>query len=233
MKLLVNGCSFSANYYLANNLAKQIGLDGAVSIANGGSSNRRIIRTTLEYLEEHNDIGFVLIGLSFSRRKEGTFLPVEKDVDNWVQYSNNGIQWHYIPEGSKFKTSKEQVEQYIQDVYATDLDIKHIDQLLCDLTLLSGYLSNRGINHLFYNFCERRYLEYFENVNSKYQQIVERNPHIVPLDKFIANLFLYEHGAKYAEPEERWMPFARHYNGDEYIHLNNYFIHYLRTHKLI
>jgi len=233
MKLLVNGCSFSANYYLANNLARQIGLDSAESIAIGGSSNRRIIRTTLEYLEQHDDIGFVLLGLSFMRRREGTFLATEKDKDNWVQYSANGIQGHFIPADAVYKNSQTDVEQYIQDIYTYDVDIKHIDQLLCDLTMLSGYLSNRGINHLFYNFCERRYTEYFTNVSSQYQKIVERNPHIVPLDRFIANLFLHDLGAKYSEPEERWEPFARHYGGDEYVHLNDYFLNHMRTHNLI
>lgn len=227
MNLLLNGCSFSANYYLANHLARQLGLQQAVSLAVGGSSNRRIVRTTLEYLQENSDVGFVLLGLSFHRRREGSFLP----TGEWVQYGTNGLQGHFAPHDAVFKKDipRAQIEQYVSDVYANDIDNHYIDQLLCDIILLTGYLESKNIPYLIFNFCELRYAEY----SSKYYEYIRNNKRIVPLDTFVANLFLRDQGAKYAEPEERWPVNARHYNGDEYIHLNNYFINHLRTNNLL
>jgi hypothetical protein len=235
MRLLLNGCSFSANYYLANHLARQLGLDDCVSLAIGGSSNRRIIRSTLEHLESNDDIGFVLLGLSFIRRAEGSFLLTQLDKDNWVQYGPSGIQGYYVPPGSQYKNdyTNDEYEQYVQSVYKFDVDIKYIDQLLCDLTMLSGYLNSKNIPHLFFNFCELRYPEYFNNTRSVYKQMIQSNKRIVPLDQFVGNLFLRDHNAKYNPVEERWKDYARHYDGDEYIHMNNYFMQYMRTNNLV
>jgi hypothetical protein len=233
MKLLLNGCSYSANYYLIHNLASELGCDVATSIAHGGSSNRRIIRSTVEYIEQHSDVGFVLLGLSFARRQEGSFLPIDA-TDNWVQYSANGMQGAYAPPGSQFKNDADKlnIEQFIQDEYAYNIDLKHIDQLLCDLLMLAGYLDNRNIRYLFFNFCERRYGEYFASIGTRYASAIQANPRIVPLDKFIANMFFHELGAEFAEPEARWEPFARHYNGNEYHHLNEYLLNHLKLNNL-
>ncbi len=234
MNLLLNGCSFSDNYYLVQNLAKQLGYDQAISLSKGGSSNRRIVRTTVEYLETHDDIGFVLLGLTFLRRHESALVDYKKDQDRWIQYGSHGLQYHYLQETDTYKThSLAQVEKFVQNLYDYDIDITYADQLITDLIMLSGYLKERQINHLFFNFCEYRYKDYFDNVSPRYQKIAENNLHIVPLDQFNANLFLRDHGAKYAEPEARWPEYARHYNGEEYIHLNNYFMRYLENNKLL
>jgi hypothetical protein len=232
MKLLLNGCSFSANYYSVHNLARHLGYTSVTSLAIGGSSNRRIIRSTIEYVEQNPDVGFVLLGLTFARRREGSFLSLT-DTDNWVQYSANGMQGLFVPQDAVLKTDKTDIEQFIHSTYTNDVDIKHMDQLLCDLLMLSGYLDSRGIKHVFFNFCERRYGEYFDTIGARYRPMIEANKHIVPLDKFNANMFFHELGAKFGEPEARWEPFARHYNGDEYHHLNSFLLNHLQTNNLV
>jgi len=79
-KLLVNGCSFTAEDAVSPDnwgklLARKLGvLDNYTNLAFGGGGNDRIYRTTIEYLENLNDKYYdelmVIICWSFEPRRE-------------------------------------------------------------------------------------------------------------------------------------------------------------------
>jgi hypothetical protein len=233
MKFLLNGCSFCANYWLASKLATQLGYDEFTSLAKGGRSNRQLIRTTLEYIEK-NSVDFVLIGLSFWDRFEGSFLKPELNVDNWVNYRKQGVQSGYIPENPNFNNdnSSSDIDRYIGTKYQYEINLKTIDQQMCDLVMFSSYLKTKNVKYLIYNSCETNYDLYFDTVSPFYKKIIESNPRIIPLNKFISNLFLLENGATWDPVEDQWPPHAKHYGDENYIHLNNYLLKYIKDNGL-
>ena len=233
MKFVLNGCSFCANYWFASKLATSLGYDEFVNLSKGGSSNRRIIRSTMEYLQT-NQVDFVLIGLTFWERQEGAFLNTKKNSDNWVSYNAEGLQGLFAPPNTEFVfgTPRSLIEKYVKDSYKIDVNLVYFDQLVCDILMFSSYLSKKNIRHLFFNTCETEYKNYFENFNDIFKNEIDDNVHIVPLEKFISNVYLHELGAKFDKVESRWDVNAIHYNGDEYIHINNYLLQYIKDNGL-
>lgn len=233
MIFLLNGCSFSANYYIAQNLASQLGYNNFVSLAKGGRSNRQIIRTTLEYIE-NNPVGFVLLGMSMWDRFESALLEIEPNIDNWVNTRRQGVHDGSTNADSNFiaKTDCQDIDRYIGTKFHYEVSMKCIDQLMCDLIMFTSYLEQRNIRYCIYNTCETNYSKYFDTVNNFYQPFIARNKGIVPLDTFISNLFLYEQGATWAEAENIWPNHSKHYDGEYYHHLNNYLLQYMKENSL-
>ena len=234
MTFVLNGCSFSANYYDARHLATSLGCTNFVSLARGGRSNRQIIRTTLEYIES-NPVKFVLLGLSMWDRYESDFLETVPNTDNWVNYRRQGVHDGSVNPTSIFHsgTDCQDVDVYIRNKYTYEYSLKSIDQLMCDLVMFTGYLDSQNIKYCIYNTCETNYTKYFETVNNFYLPIIQQNKRIVPLDKFISNLFLREQGATWAEAENVWPDHSKHYDGHYYRHLNDYLLQYLRENGLL
>ena len=233
MTFVLNGCSFSANYYEARHLASNLGYTNFVSLARGGRSNRQIIRSTLEYIE-NNPIAFVMLGLSMWDRYESDFLSIDPNVDNWVNYRRQGVHDGSVGPDSVFHsgTDFQAVDVYIRNKYNYEHSLKSIDQLMCDLVMFTGYLESQHIKYCIYNTCETNYGKYFDVVNNFYQPIIQKNPRIVPLDTFISNLFLHSQGATWSDAENVWPDHSKHYDGHCYRHLNNYLLQYLKENEL-
>ena len=74
--LLVNGCSHIAGSEADTNVgilfAKELGHD-LVNIAEPGGGNQRILRSTIEYIEQNEKPDFVLIGWTTHERFEFSF----------------------------------------------------------------------------------------------------------------------------------------------------------------
>lgn len=218
MKFVLNGCSFCANYYLANELAIALGYAEFENLSIGGSSNRRIIRSTLEYVEQ-NSPGFVLLGLTFWNRQESPFLNA---TDPWVSYNAQGLQGLFAPEDAEFVDAipRKEFDKYVQQRYVYDINQRYIDQLYCDIAMFSAYLKQKNIRHLIFNTCETDYQTYASTID------ISKIKEVVPM-LFVSNLHLANLGASFADQEQRWSPRARHYNGEEYRHLNDYLLQYI------
>jgi hypothetical protein len=80
-KLLLNGCSYAHCWHNINELSNRLGYTESINIGLPGSSNGRIFRSTLEYLTAHDDVGFVVIMLTFWSRFEAPWgkesIPLE------------------------------------------------------------------------------------------------------------------------------------------------------------
>jgi hypothetical protein len=233
MTFLLNGCSFSANYKQAGTLASQLGYDHFINLSRPGSCNRRIIRSTMEYLLG-NQAKFVMLGLTFWDRQEGSFLPNRTDKDTWVSFSPNGLSDPFIPKDSDllFNNSRSSIEKYVLDRYRYDLNLRYIDQLLCDLLMFTAYLDQNQIRYIIFNTCELEYATYYEQVNRRYQVAIRSNPRIISLTKFIMNMYLHECGAKQSIEETHLDPNCIHYDEREYRHVNEYMLNYILKNNL-
>lgn len=122
--LVVNGCSYMEGYASGNghvDLANQLNIPNAKSLAIGGSANSRIIRTTLKHSYQTTDPTFYIMGLTFINRWE---LPILKEDDSkpsfegrWCNPQNQEFSDRYEhywgkSESEKFVDFKRKTEVY-------------------------------------------------------------------------------------------------------------------------
>lgn len=217
MNLLLNGCSFVDNYYYKIHYDRLLSAS-TVNLAKPGSSNRRIIRTTVDHVE-HNPVDFVIIGLSFYDRQEGPFKLRAKDP--WVSYNVQGMQAMFAePEDFESTVEQKLIGDYITSRYRYDINEHYLEQLYLDLQMFAGYLRSKRIGFCVYNTCDRHH----RNINL--------GPEFVPLD-FVSNQFLSESGCQPYEKDLDLPVNARHFYGEDVILLVEYLVEHIKRNQLI
>jgi hypothetical protein len=208
------------NYYLTEHFTRELPAT-VINLAKPGSSNRRIIRTTVDYLEEHS-VDFVILGLTFYDRQEGPFLTLPKPREGvWVSYNNQGFQGTFIS-SSDFDSSVEHrlTEDYVKSRYRYDIGRAYLEQLYLDLRLFAGYMRNRATGFCVFNTCDRHH--YTVNLGKEF----------VPFD-FISNEYLSENGCECYEKDRDLPPNARHYYSKDVKILVDYLIDYIGRNSLL
>jgi hypothetical protein len=199
------------NYHYVPQFNQLLGAD-TVNIAKAGSSNRRIIRTTVDYIE-HNTVDFVVLGLTFYDRQEGPFLTEPKQREgNWVSYNVQGFQATFC-EVTDFssKTEHKLVEDYVKSRYRYDINEHYLEQLYLDLRMLAGYLNSKGIGFCIFNTCD------------KHHQLIDLGPGFVPFS-FIGNEYMVQNGVVCMEADRDLPQNARHHYGEDAIILVKYLV---------
>jgi hypothetical protein len=212
MNLLLNGCSFLDNYHYTQQFEQLMGVS-AVNLARAGSSNRRIIRTTINHIES-NPVDFVVLGLTFYDRQEGPFLTIPRDTTEgpWVSYNNQGFQATFVSVSDFDSTVEHKItEDYVKSRYRYDIGLAYLDQLYLDLKMLAGYLQTRGIRYCIFNTCDRHH------------RPVDLGPGFVPFS-FIGNEYLEQNGSRPFEQDLDLPANARHHYGEDVIILTRYLI---------
>lgn len=207
MNMLINGCSFMDNYHYQNQFSQLLGVT-ATNIARAGSSNRRIIRTTVEYVEQ-NPVDLVVLGLTFYDRQES---PLVDRADPWVSYNSQGMQAQFASADDFGSTVEHKlVDDYVKSRYRFDINQHYREQLYLDLKLLSAYLREKSIKFCIFNTCDRHH------------KSVDLGPGFVPFD-FIGNEYLEQNGSQCME-QDRQLPLnARHHYGKDVIILVRYLV---------
>ena len=215
MNLLLNGCSFMDNYHYSKQFEKLLNAQ-ATNLARPGSSNRRIIRTTVNYIEK-NSVDFVVLGLTFYDRQEGPFLTIPRDQieGTWVSYNNQGFQATFVSLDDFDSNIEHKItEDYVKSRYKYDIGLAYLDQLYLDLNLLSGYLKNKGIRFCIFNTCERHH------------QNIDLGKGFLPFS-FIGNDYLEQNGCQCFEQDRLLPTNARHHYGEDVIILTQYLVNYI------
>jgi hypothetical protein len=211
MNILINGCSFMDNHYYKEQFGRL--LNGtAVNIAKAGSSNRRIIRTTVEYIER-NPVDIVVLGLTFYDRQESPLKP--QHANPWVSYNSQGMQAQFASADDFDSTVEHKlVDDYVKSRYKFDINQHYVEQLYLDLKLLSSYLRERSIEFCIFNTCDRNHL----NVNL--------GKGFIPFT-FIGNEYLETNGSVCMQQDKRLPVNARHHYGEDVIILVKYLVDYI------
>lgn len=220
MNVLLNGCSFLDNYYYREHFKELLGAT-VTTIAKPGSSNRRIIRTTVDYCELAKP-DFVILGLTFYDRQESPFLHESKPREGpWVSYNSRGFQATFC-EADDFESTAEHklISDYIRDRYRYDINQHYLEQLYLDLKMFTAWLQSQSIGYCIFNTCDRHHTAQFAD------------PGIVPLD-FIANDFLQANGCRHHEADDELPHNARHHYGEDVILLVAHIVEYIQRNRLI
>ena len=218
MKLLVNGDSYLANK-INQDFATRLNCSELVNLASAVNSNSAIIRTTINYLES-NPVEFVLIGLTFLDRFE-----LSVDGSNWINCGVQGV----VNQTSLANIDIEQLNQHIRERYKFDYQyLTSVEQLFCDIIMLSGYLTSKNIK-----FCIFNWVHTFKDFNFPLKQSINRIKNIVSLDDFSANQFLHDNGVAPMAPDKDLPAFIRHHKLEYYYLLENYLYDYCVRNQLI
>jgi hypothetical protein len=220
MNVLLNGCSFLDSFHYREHFKELLGAT-VTNIAKPGSSNRRIIRTTVDYCELAKP-DFIVIGLTFYDRQEGPFLVDAKPREGtWVSYNSQGLQGTFISNEDPVRDATyRQIDDYAKSRYRYDINNQYLDQLYLDIKLLTAWLTQQGIGYCIFNTCERHHTAQFDD------------PGIVPLD-FIGNVFLAKNGCVHFEKDNELPLNARHYPGEDVILLVAHLVEYIQRNNLI
>jgi len=207
MNILINGCSFMDSYYYKHHFDCLLSAN-TVNIARAGSSNRRIIRTTVDYIER-NPVDLVVIGLTFYDRQES---PLIERADPWVSYNSQGMQAQFASAEDFSNTVEHKlVDDYVKSRYKFDINPHYREQLYLDLKLLSAYLKQKGIEFCIFNACDRHHTT------------VDLGPGFVPFS-FISNEYLEQNGSVCMEQDKDLPANARHHYGEDVIILVEYLV---------
>ena len=199
MNVLLNGCSFMDSYYYQEHFNRLLSAD-TVNIARAGSSNRRIIRTTVEYVEQ-NPVDLVVMGMTFYDRQES---PLIDRADPWVSYNSQGMQAQFAS-ADEFDSTVEHklIDDYVKSRYRFDINLHYREQLYLDLKMLGAYLRERGIKFCIFNTCDTHL---HESLGAGF----------VPFT-FIGNVFLEQQGSECMEQDKDLPINARHHYGEDVI----------------
>jgi hypothetical protein len=144
--LLANGCSFTEGYYLPtleDAWPYQLGAlvnTPVVNLAQGGASNQRIFRTTLEYLTT-NTPKYLAIGWTDTSRYE---LPVVNGT--YARVTNSDVLFHEpLTSNPDPKKLHEFYYKYLHNAYLS------VDNLLTYIITLQTVCQAKGIEYLFFN----------------------------------------------------------------------------------
>lgn len=217
MKVLVNGCSFMDSYFYTRHFDQLLGAQ-TVNLARPGSSNRRIIRTTVEYIER-NPVDFVVLGLTFYDRQESPLKP--HHANPWVSYNSQGMQAQFASaEDFDSSTEHKMVDDYVKSRYRFDINQHYVEQLYLDLKLLASYLRERSIEFCIFNTCDRHH------------QNVKLGPGFVPFT-FIGNEYLEQNGSVCMEQDQKLPLNARHHYGEDVIMLVQYLVKFINDNRTV
>lgn len=199
MNILVNGCSFMDSYYYKHHFDRLLSAN-TVNLARAGSSNRRIIRTTVDYIEQ-NPVDLVVIGLTFYDRQES---PLIDRADPWVSYNSQGMQAQFASDRDFDSTVEHKlVDDYVKSRYRFDINPHYIKQLYLDLRMFASYLKEQGIKFCIFNTCDRHL---HESLGAGF----------VPFD-FIGNEYLEQNGSRCMEQDQDLPVNARHHYNEDVI----------------
>ena len=210
MNVLLNGCSFMDSYFYRQHFDQLLGAQ-TVNLAKPGSCNRRIIRTTVDFVES-NPVDLVVLGLTFYDRQES---PLVNKPDPWVSYNSQGMQ-AVFSDVANFASSTEHklVGDYILSRYRYDINTHYLDALYLDLRMLAGYLRDRGIRFCIFNTCDRHHKN------------IDLGPGFIPFN-FIGNEYLEANGSLCMEQDKGLPANARHHYGEDVIILVEYLVEYI------
>lgn len=181
-----------------------------VNIARAGSSNRRIIRTTVEHIEQ-NPIDLVIIGLTFYDRQES---PLVNRADPWVSYNSQGMQAQFACADDFSNTTEHKlVDDYVKSRYKFDINQHYREQLYLDLKLFAAYCQTQNIKYCIFNTCDTHLYE-------------SLGPGFVPFT-FIGNTFLEQQGSQCMEQDKDLPINARHHYNKDVIILVKKLIEYI------
>jgi hypothetical protein len=165
-QLVVNGCSYMETYAIGNghlDLARQLNIPVASSLAIGGSANSRIIRSTLKHSYQTQVPTFYLLGMTFLSRLEMPILkksPALEFEGVWTNPQNQQFVSQWEPHWTE-KDTQQWVDLKLKSEVFSILD--RTEDLMYRMLSLQASLESRGHKVLMFQQADNIYQEYLKN----------------------------------------------------------------------
>jgi hypothetical protein len=233
-RIVVNGCSYM-NYYARGNghidLAKKFQIQTAESLAQNGSCNKRIIRTTLRDCYQTTVPTLYVIGTSFLTRYELPAASGSPEPDGkWVSFSRGGMSMKVNQVDNQF--TQKNVKEF-HDLYDkfTVLGLPDLtEDLMYAIVALIDACKTRGHSVVAFNTAEHT-VEYFLD-ESRFDLFRERKE-IIQGFKWRSIPWQFEQGASYCEEDQKYPWNCRHVALGDHQYLNDFLYNYIQEHKIL
>jgi len=205
--VLINGCSYAYNW----KPEKWFEGYNIVNIAESGGSNRRAIRTTIEWILQNGNPDYILFPITFINRFE-SYYDYLKPQAEYISIS---------PGYLALQTLLPVVQEYMAYEHPSML----LDRFVTDMIMFDGFLKQRNIPYLAWNMCTPSQYMPATNVNESLESKMswlKNNPSIVDFN-FVGNIYLGKSGARIDNPSETKFDLqACHYDKNDYHILEKY-----------
>ena len=163
--LVINGCSYAESYALGNghvDLAKQLDLNTqSTSLAIGGSSNSRILRTTLKHSYQTAEPTLYVLGLTFVSRAEIPICTPDNDFEGrWINPQNQEFKHRWQLDWSQNDSDRFVEIKLKSEVYSI---IDRTEDLMYRMLATIADLHSRGHKVLMFQQADNLYQEYLDH----------------------------------------------------------------------
>ena len=164
--LIVNGCSYMEGYAKGGghiDLAAQLGIAKADTLAIGGSANSRILRTTLKHSYQVAEPTLYVLGLTFVTRNELTIIGMNPEEEKtsfegrWCNPQNQEFADRYDHFWNKSESEKYVKQRLMVDAYSL---IDRTEDLMYRVLSAVADLTARGHRVLVFQQADDSYKQY-------------------------------------------------------------------------
>lgn len=235
-RLVVNGDSYMEVYARGQghvDLAQQLGLGVAFSLAIGGSANTRVIRTTLkDSLIHSNEPTLYVLGIGFLSRWEVPILNVSENTfeGRWTNPQNQDYRERWQHNWSESDTKKLVELKLKSDFYSIK---DRLEDLMYQLLAMVNCLHNQGHRVICYQQSDKIYEEFVDHVTPN---LFKNNCVFVDELKWRAVAWQHSQGVHTTEqidtrfevPADMRHPAAGHHQL-----LNSFLVDYINKHNIL
>jgi hypothetical protein len=235
-QLVVNGCSYMEMYASGQghiDLAQQLDIPVATSLAIGGSANSRIIRSTLKHSYQATVPTFYLLGMTFLSRLEWPILYQDPNRDfegAWTNPQNQQFKSQWVPHWTERDTERWIELKLKSEMYSI---VDRLEDLMYRMLSLQASLESRGHRVLMYQQADNIYQEYLDNPQLA---LFKNNPNIK--DGFEWRAIAWQHGhdvakVTYPEGNQYVPPDMTHPMPGHHLMINTHLTHYIKQSKIL
>ena len=234
-RLVINGCSYMEWYAQGHghsDLSGQLGIDNYHCLAEPGSCNNRIIRTTLRDAYANPDPTLYVIGITFLSRYE---LPVNQDRKNlegkWLSFTTQGT---VSPSTAIMDpcVSKKDLASY-RDIWWR-VNLASVDEFAEDLQYrllsLCDSINQRGHRCVIFNTAEA-VLDYVLD-QPKFLPL-KSQPQIIHGLSWRSIPWQFDQGAEWVSADKHLDRNVRHVDLGQHQWLNQYLTNYIKKHNIL
>ena len=214
-------------------LAQQLNIPAAASLAIGGSANSRIIRSTLKHSYQATVPTFYLLGMTFLSRLELPILfedPSREFEGVWTNPQNQQFRSQWVPHWTD-RDTKQWVGLKLKSELCSIVD--RLEDLMYRMLSLQASLESRGHRVLMYQQADNIYQEFLED--SRFE-LFKNNVGIK--DGFVWRSIAWQHEHKvaatvYPEGNQHVPPDMTHPMAGHHLMINTHLTQYINDAKIL
>jgi hypothetical protein len=234
-ELVVNGCSYMEAYVAGkgqDDLANQLGIPKAASLAIGGSANTRIIRTTLKHSYQVDHPTFYVLGMTFVSRLEVPILERQSDFEGrWTNPQNQQFA-EYWQHGWTQAETDQFVDIKLKSEVFSILD--RVEDLMYRIVSMINDLQSRGHGVLVYQQADNLYDQYLGNPKL---ELFNHVPNVIGGYFWKSMEWQHNQGVPAMEygsnPIYKVPDIMKHRDPAHYQILNNFLVEYINSNQLL